>query len=125
MVGAAAHGSGGVYRYYICTRQNHEGGKHSCQSPRIPSDAVEHALLERLRELGTLVEARDKVVHRALECLDTEFDKLKNEEEIVRRQIGRVKADSGRLLEVLKSMGTKGIASVQDELERMEAEEKQ
>jgi site-specific DNA recombinase len=125
MVGAAAHGTGGVYRYYICTRQNHEGGKHSCQSPRLPSDALEHALLERLRELGTLVEAREKVVRRALECLDTESDKLKDEEEIVRRQIARVKADSGRLLEVLKSMGTKGIASVQDELERMEVEEKE
>lgn len=125
VVGAAAHGHGGVYRYYICTRQNHEGGKHSCQAPRLPSDALEHALLERLRELGTLVEAREKVVRRALECLDTESGKLKAEEDIVRRQIARVKADLGRLLEVLKSMGTKGIASVQDELERMETEEKE
>src|SRR5438105_1659927 len=42
MVGAAAHGHGGVHRYYICTRQNHEGGKHSCQASRLPSDALEH-----------------------------------------------------------------------------------
>ncbi len=124
MVGAAAHGRHGVYRYYVCTRQNHEGGKHSCQAPRLPADALEHALMERLRELGTLVEARDRVVHRALECLDVESGKLKDEEEIVRRQIARAKADSGRLLEVLKTMGTKGIASVQDELDRLESEEK-
>jgi hypothetical protein len=124
MVGAAAHGRHDVYRYYICTRQNHEGGKHSCQAPRLPADALEHALLERLRELGTLVEARDRVVRRALECLDTESDKLKEEEEVIRRQIARVKADTGRLVEVLKTMGTRGIASVQDELDRLECEEK-
>jgi len=82
-------------------------------------------LLERLRELGTLVEAPEKVVHRSLECLDTESEKLKDEEEVIRRQIVRVKADAGRLLEVLKTMRTKGIASVQDELDRLESEEKE
>lgn len=74
MVGAAAHGRHGVYRYYVCTRQVHEGGKHSCQAPRLPADPLEHALLERLRDLGTLEEAREKVVRRALERLDTESD---------------------------------------------------
>jgi site-specific DNA recombinase len=123
MVGAAAHGRNGVYRYYICTRQNHEGGKSSCQAPRLPADALEFALLERVRELGSVAEARDRIVRQALECIDGESQRLKDEEEIVRRQAAKVRADINRLLEVLKTLGTKGLPSVQDELGRLEQEE--
>lgn len=123
MVGAAAHGRNGVYRYYVCTRQVHEGGKSSCQAPRLPADALEFALLERVRELGSVTESRDRIVRRALECIDGESQRLKEEEEILRRQAAKVRADISRLLEVLKTLGTKGLASVQDELGRLEQEE--
>jgi DNA invertase Pin-like site-specific DNA recombinase len=140
MVGAAAHGRHGVYRYYVCTRQNHEGGKHSCQAPRLPADALEHALLERLRELGTLVEAREKVVRRALvvigiqNVLHADYHPGMPGRGIRQAQGGRrnrppsARQGEGRwraAAEVLKTMGTKGIASVQDELVRLESEEKE
>lgn len=39
--------------------------------------------------------------------------------------MAQVRADIGRLVEVLKSLGARGLASVQAELERLESEEKQ
>ena len=34
-----AHGRNRKNFYYVCTRQNHEGGKYSCKSSRVPSGA--------------------------------------------------------------------------------------
>jgi biotin operon repressor len=118
-------GRHGPYYYYTCTRQNREKGRYSCQAPRIPAEPLENALIERIRELGRVMEARDRIVQRALECLDTESVRLREEEEVLRRQLGKTRTDIGRLVEVLKSLGTKGLVSVQDELTRLEAEEKQ
>lgn len=125
MTGATAHGSKSAHFYYFCTRQNHEGGKFSCSAPRIPAEALEEAILGRIRELGQIMEAREKIAQRAIECLDTESEKLRQEEEIVRRQQQKTRADIGRLIEVLKSLGAKGLQSVQEELTRLESEDKQ
>jgi site-specific DNA recombinase len=119
-----AHGRSRPPSYYSCTRQNHEGGKFSCQAPRIPAEALENALIERIRELGRVMEAREKIVERALECLDGESVRLKQEEDLLRRQQQKTKADIGRLVEVLKSLGVKGLPSVQAELHQLEREEK-
>ena len=120
----AAHGRSRTHYYYACTRQNHEGGKYSCQAPRIPAEALENALIERIRELGRVMEAREKIVERALECLDGESVRLKQEEDVLRRQQQKTKADIGRLVEVLKSLGVRGLPSVQAELHQLEREEK-
>lgn len=103
--------------------QTHEGGKYSCQSSRIPAIALENALIGRIRELGQLVEARDRIVQEALACLGGEAVRLREEEELARRRLSQVRADIGRLVEVLKTLGAKGLASVQAELERLEEEE--
>ncbi len=125
MIGSAAHGRSSTHYYYECTRQNHEGGKFSCSSPRIPAEALENAVVERIRELGNVVEARQKIVDHALSCLDSETDRLKHEEEVVRRQQQKTKADIGKLVEVLKSLGAEGIESVRSELGRLEREDKE
>lgn len=125
MVGYAAHGRRGPYYYYSCTRQHREKGRYTCQAPRIPAEPLENALIERIRELGRVMEARDQIVQRALECLDGESAKLREEEEVIRWQLAKTRADIGRLVEVLKSLGTKGLVSVQGELTRLETEEKQ
>lgn len=123
MVGASAHGRTAVNYYYVCTRQQHEGGKYSCQSSRIPAEALEDALMCRIRNIGRMVEARDRIVQEALACLGGEADRLRDEEELTRRRVAQVRADIGRLVEVLKTLGARGLASVQSELERLEAEE--
>ncbi len=51
--------------------------------------------------------------------------KLKQEEEVLRRQQQKTKADLNRLIEVLKSLGTEVLDSVRDELRRLEREEKE
>ena len=125
MVGASAHGRTDVNYYYVCTRQQHEAGKHSCQASRIPAVALENALIGRIRDLGRMVEARDRIVQEALSCLGGEAVRLREEEELTRRRVAQVRADIGRLVEVLKTLGARGLASVQAELERLETEEMQ
>lgn len=125
MVGASAHGRTAVNYYYVCTRQQHEGGKYSCQSSRIPAEALENALIGRIRDIGRMVEARDRIVQEALSCLGDESVRLREEEELTRHRVAQVRADIGRLVEVLKSLGARGLTSVQAELERLESEESQ
>ena len=57
-------------------------------------------------------------------CLDGETVRLKDEEDTTKRSLSQIRADIGRLVDVLKSLGAKGLASVRDELERLEAEER-
>lgn len=123
MVGNSAHGRNKVHYYYQCTRQTHEAGKYSCNSPRIPAEALEEALISRIREIGSAVEDRQMIVDRAIACLNGESDRLKEQEDIIRRQHQRTKADISRLIEVLKSMGAKALKSVQGELTKLEEEE--
>ena len=51
MVGASAHGRTEKNYDYVCTRQQHEGGKYSCQSSRIPAEALEKAIIGRISEI--------------------------------------------------------------------------
>ncbi len=125
MVGASAHGRTDVNYYYVCTRQQHEGGKYSCTSSRIPAVALENVLIGRVRDLGRMVEARDRIVQEALSCLGGEAVRLRDEEDLARRRLAQVRADIGRLVDVLKTLGSKGLVSVQAELERLETEETQ
>lgn len=125
MVGASAHGRSGVSYYYVCTRQTHEGGKYSCQSSRIPAESLEKALIARIRDIGGMVEARDRIVQEALSCLGGEAARLKEEEESTRRRAAHVRTEIGQLVDVLKSLGSNALSSVQAELVRLEAEETQ
>ena len=77
MVGASAHGRTDVNYYYVCTRQQHESGKYSCQASRIPAVALEDALIGRIRDIGRMVEARDRIVQEALTCLGREAVRLR------------------------------------------------
>ncbi len=124
MTGAAAHGRNAKHFYYVCTRQSHENGRYSCQAPRVPAEALEQAVIDRIRELGRVMEAREKIVQRAVECLDTESVKLRQEDDVLRRQQQKTRADINRLIEVLKQMGADALDCVRDELRRLDSEEK-
>lgn len=77
-------------------------------------------MLERVRELGSVAEVRDRIVRRALDCIDSEARRIQEEEAAVRREAGRVKAEIGRLLEVLKTMGARVLPSIEGELACLE-----
>jgi len=85
--------------------------------------SLDDALIGRIRDIGRLVEAKDRIVQEALACLGGEVVRLREEEDLARRRLAQVHADTGKLVEVLKSLGSRGLASVQAELERLEAEE--
>lgn len=123
LVGYSTQGRNRTHYYYRCTRQTHEGGNYSCSAPRVPAEALEDAVIRRIREIGNALEAREKIVERAVACLDGEADKLDQEADVLRRQQQQTKADISRLIEVLKSLGAKALQSVQDELRRLESEE--
>jgi len=93
LVGHSAHNKHRAYHYYCCTRQSHEAGKFSCNSPRIPAEALEEAVIARVREIGQVIETREKIVDRAIECLASESDKLKQQEDVLRRQQQKTRAE--------------------------------
>ncbi len=124
MTPQGAQGRSKTYHYYVCTRQLHEGGTVSCAAPRIPAEPLEAAVLLRIRELGALEIARDKIVEQAAALLDDEGTRLAGEEEIARRQLSKIRGEINRLLEVLKSLGADALTSIKDELSRLETEEK-
>jgi len=125
MVGASYHGRSRAYRYYVCTRQNHEGSTTSCKAPRIPADDLEAAVLERIKDVGNRDEARTIILEKTLAGVETQRDELAEQESILRRQIAQTRADVGRLLEVVKCDGASGFASIKGELSRLENEERQ
>ena len=77
-----------------------------CSAPRIPAVALEQAVIGRIKELGRVLEARERIVREAVAHLDGETQQLQGEEDVIRRQLGSIRADIGRLVEVLKSMST-------------------
>lgn len=123
LVGHSAHNKKRAYHYYCCTRQAHQAGKYSCNSPRIPAEALEEVVIARVREIGQVVESREKIVDRAIECLARESTRLKEQEDVLRRQHSKTKADISRLIEVLKTLGVSGLKSVESELRQLEVEE--
>lgn len=94
--------------------------KYGCGSSRIPAVALEDALTGRIRDIGRQVEARDRIVQEALSCLYGEAVRLREEEDLTRRRLTQVRADIGRLVDVLKTLGARGLASVHTELEPLQ-----
>lgn len=123
MVGASAHGRTAKNYYYVCTRQNHEAGKYSCNASRLPAIALENAIIGRISAIGRMVEARDRIVQEAIACLGGEADRLREEDDLSRRRLAQVRGETSKLIDVLKSLGARGLSSVQSELERLEEEE--
>lgn len=88
----------------------------------IPAPSPVLALGSALRLLlSRAVSAAQVIFDRAISCLNGESDRV--EEDVVRRQHQRTKADVSRLIDVLKSMGAKALKSVQGELTKLEEEE--
>ena len=122
MTPKSANGRGGKYYYYTCTRQNHFGTMTDCKAPMIPAESLEEAVLERINRIGVNVGDRQKIVEAAMREIDDDGRKLASKLDTARHRLTRVQAEIQNLLEVLKRMGNSGIASVGNELEKLEAE---
>ena len=123
MVGAAAHGRNKPYRYYVCNRQVHEGGRQSCQAPRIPADDLEDAVLERVRQIGTDENTRSVIVDKAIQGIDETAQRLQVQKSAAQNRLGQVRAEIGRLVDALKQLGSLAVVKVQEELTALAEEE--
>jgi site-specific DNA recombinase len=70
-LGAAAHGNGGRYSYYVCfSRQRY--GRQSCQGDRLPAEQLEDAILNQLVALLRRSDFVQDSIAEALAERDTE-----------------------------------------------------
>ncbi len=122
LVGASYPGRSNTYRYYVCTRQQHEGTGASCQAPRIPADDLERAVLKRLVDIGNRDEARQAIIDAAAIMVTGRRGELDSQAADLRQRILSNKSERSKLLEVLKVGGASAFLSVKDELERLEEE---
>jgi site-specific DNA recombinase len=84
-IGAAAHGNGGRYPYYVCfTRQRY--GKQNCDNDRLPADQLDHAILDQLAK--TL--DQESIVRDAIQQAFAELDQERPRREA---EIQRIEAE--------------------------------
>ena len=69
-------------------------------------------------------DARDGIVQEALKVIAEESTRVHGEEEIVRKQLARIRGDISRLVGVLKTLGVSALMSVKEGLSRLEQEER-
>jgi hypothetical protein len=82
-------------------------------------------LLRMVINLGTHDEDREKVVKAAMAAVESETRKLDSEAEVIRHRLTTVQTEIANLLGVLKRLGAGAVASVQDELAKLEGERSQ
>lgn len=121
MTPKGAHGRNEKYHYYECTRKNHLG-RAACSALGIPAEPLEEAVATRVAELGTNEEARRQIITEALKLIDSNAQAAERESPLVRNRLTGVKAEIGRLIAVLKELGTQALDSIRDELARLEQE---
>ena len=121
----SATARGQIYHYYSCTRQNHSGTGVGCKAPMIPALALEQAVMDRILSLGTKDEDREKVVEAALGNVEAEANKMDSEVETIRHRLTTVQTEIQNLVGALKAMGAGAVASVKDELVKLEGEKRQ
>jgi hypothetical protein len=112
---------GKAHFYYDCTTRGHKN-KAGCDAPYIPAVAIDTVFLQRCVELSGNERARDRIVSDSLKYASAEDGRLVHEIDQVRRREARTQVQIANLVSVLKEMGRPGIASVKDELNRLEEE---
>lgn len=122
LTGKAGTGRKRTYGYYVCTRRNHLGTKTACSAPSFPAEALEEAVLARVRQLSLHPELRQKIVGHALAKLGKESQRIASEMASVQQRQGRVQVEINNLLGVLKAKGAAAISLVNEELTRLEEE---
>ena len=92
-VGAAAHGNGGRYPYYVChTRQRY--GAKSCDNDRLPAQELEEAIMRQL--LATL--EQEPIVRTAI---NDAFAELEKQRPKYKQELKRIEAELRKVNETL------------------------
>jgi site-specific DNA recombinase len=125
LTGKAGTGRSQTYGYYVCTRRNHQGTKTACDAPGFPAEALEAAVMSRVRQISLHAEMRQKIVDEALSKLGGDGQRIASEIASVQQRLSRLQAEINNLLQVLKTVGAAALGSISEELQRLEAEQKQ
>ena len=120
MTPKSANGRSAKYFYYECTRKTH-GSRAACSAKGVPAEPLEEAVVDRIKEIGTNVETRKKIVSEALKLVDVESQSASEKFQRLKNQLSAVKSEIGRLVSAVKD--TSAPAAIIAELSRLETEE--
>lgn len=123
MTPKSATGRNGKFHYYECTRKNHFG-RTECDARGIPAEPLEEAVVARVAEIGTSDETRMQIITEALKLIDSNAHEAERESEGVRHRLTTVKAEIGKLVNVLKNSESQVFDSIRDEMSQLEAEKR-
>lgn len=94
-VGAAAHGNGGRYPYYVCfSRQRY--GKKACDADRLPAGELEEAILAQLERVLAQEDMVREAIAGAFAELDAERPRRQAEVERIEAELRRTDKALGR-----------------------------
>ncbi len=109
---------------YLCTSRNHHG-RDGCDTPYVPAQAIDDAVVERLMAVAGDEQAQDQIVRMAIGMADEDVRRIRAEMDRVKLRLAEVQKEIGNLVRALKSMGERAVESVQEGLKECEAEKKQ
>jgi cell division protein FtsB len=75
-----------------------------------------------VRQIGSTEAARERVIQQALRYLEQDTRQVEAEASSVRHRLGEVQGRIKNLVNVLAMMGKQGVASVKEELEKLEVQ---
>ncbi len=107
--------------YYTCVKKR-KHGTGQCSCPSLPAEAIEEAILKRLRSLSLDAGAMKAVVAKGRVGKDERVTTLKSEEARLKKRLGGLEAEIAKFMDVLRSNGANGFASIKDELSKLENE---
>ena len=124
MVAKGGTGRNATHHYYSCTRRNHEG-KDSCDSPAYRADALETAVINRLKRISTTPEARQRIAAEALRHLGDDAQRIERDLGLVRQRLSTIQAEINNLTKAIARMGAEAAELVEEELVQRKQERDQ
>jgi len=105
--------------YYICTTRQKRGSE-VCSCPSLPAEAIEDAMLERVRALAVDKHLLKALLTNADAGRTERLELLCTKESQVRRRVAEVGSELSPLIDAVKSGGAAGFRAVQEEMQRLE-----
>jgi len=121
---ALTHDSGtgrdkALRHYYTCVLRKKHGSKR-CSCPSIPAEAIEQAILSRLNGFSLDESLMKSILAKANSGKGDKVATLRDEETRLRRKLVEIEKEAANFLNVIRSGGAEGFATIKDELEKLE-----
>lgn len=112
-------GSGELRFYYLCTRRQ-KHGKKGCDTPNIPAEAMEEAILSRIKRCSIDKDLLKSLIAKADDGRHQKLLRMKEVEQQTKGRLKEVLEELFPLVQTVKAGGIDGLRSVKEELERLE-----